>query len=439
MLYIFEYIYDLFCDIYKPNFEIDINYGLNNKSKIQIRKINVENFKNINLSDTKPNIYKEWQDKQIPFFFESNDTDIITINDDMVIINYDIIASSFLLISGYQEYLVNTRDKFNRFPYDQSLQYKHNFTLTPVVNYYFDILKTAIEKCYKINLKINLWDDKDFAVFVSHDIDHCESAWKEAGFWRIKNGDVITPFKLVYKKLFQNDAWFNFDEILDIEKKLQIPSTFFFIGQSSLKGNAENGDYNILDSKFLDVFKKIENQGSEVAIHGSLGTHTNSTKLRDEMNLITAKIEGNRFHYLSYDINITPENLDETGLKYDSTLGFPESAGFRSSFCFPFYLYDFNRNRRTKVLEIPLTFMDSSLRHNYMNLSKNSIIDLAREIIQEIKKHHGIFSINWHNNRLSDVKEPGWKDIFVDIIKICRSENALFLSGRDLVNKFIKI
>jgi len=438
MIDTFRYIFELFLKIYKPDFNIDINYGKNNASKIQINRAKLDNFKNINLSDIKTVVYKEWGDKKIPFFFDSKETDIITQKDDSVIINYDIIASSFLLLSGYQEYLIKNRDEYGRFPYEHSLQNKYDFTLLPIVNYYFDILKTAIENAYNVSLKIKLWDDKDFAVFVSHDIDLCETAWKEGSSWRLKRGDIITPFNLVFKKIFRNDAWFNFDDILEIENLLQIPSTYFFINQSSKKGKMKNGDYNIFDKKFLKVFQNIKNQGSEIAIHGSLGTHNNTKKFLNEINLMPTHVEGNRFHYMFYDIDSTPENMEESGLKYDSTAGFAETIGFRSSFCLPYYLFDFQSNKPTSVLEIPLTFMDSSLRQNYMNLSKESIINYAKNIIGEIKKHHGIFSINWHNNRFSDVKEPGWKDIFIEIIKLCKSENALFLTGKEIANKFMQ-
>lgn len=432
----FKYIYELFLKIYKPDFKIDINYGENHNSKIRIHRANIDSYNNLNLSDIKTVIHKEWGDKKIPFFFDSKETDIITKNNDSLIINYDIIASSFLLLSGYQEYLIKIRDEYGRFPYEHHLQNEHDFTLLPIVNYYFDILKTAVEKAYNVSLKVKLWGDKDFAVFVSHDIDLCETAWIEASSWRLKRGDIITPFKLVFNKIFIQDAWFNFDDILEIENQLQIPSTYFFINQSGKTGKMKNGDYNIFDRKFKNVFNKIEKNGSEIAIHGSLGTHNNATKFKNEIELMPTHVLGNRFHYMFYDIDSTPENLEESGLKYDSSVGFAETIGFRSSFCFPYHIYDFKNNKPTSVLEIPLTFMDSSLRPNYMNLSKESIINYAKDIIREIKKHHGIFSINWHNNRFSEVKEPGWKEIFIEIIKICKEENAKFLTGKDIVKIF---
>ena len=71
-----------------------------------------------------------------------------------------------------------------------------------------------------------------------------------------------------------------------------------------------------------------------------------------------------------------------------------------------------------------------------MNLSRSQIIELATKIINETKKHKGIFSINWHNTRFSDLKDPGWRDIFVEIIRICKNNNSTFLTGNEIYSYF---
>ena len=434
-----KYIFDLFKRIHHPDNDFHINYGIDKKSKIQIKKGITSHFENKTMPDINNVIWKEWQGKQIPFFFDSEDNELITFEQDLAVINFDIIASAFFLLSGWQEYVIPERDKYSRFRFEDSIQNKLNLTFKPIVNYYFDILKYAIDKIYGTNLKINLWDDNDFAVFVSHDIDECESAWKEASYWQLKNGNFITPFKLIHKKIFQKDAWFNFDEIIKIEDKLEINSTFNFIADSKPSGNFNNGDYNISDKKFYSVFSDIQKSGSEVGLHGSSGTQINLLKLKNEIELMPMSVAGNRFHYLNFNIQDTPEILEKSGLIYDSTIGFAESIGFRTSFCLPYIFYDLKNDRPTQVVEIPVIFMDSSLRlKEYMNVPKENINNLAKELIAETKKHHGVFSINWHNNRLSDVKDPGWKDIFIEIIKICKNENAMFLIGKEIANRFVK-
>lgn len=434
-----KYILDHFKFIYNINNEYDINYGINNQSKIQIKTGNVEYFNKRQELSLKNIIWKKWNGEQIPFFFDTQDNDIISFSDEGAIINFDIIASGFYLLSGWQEYVTTNPDQYGRFQYRDSIQYKLNITYQPTVNYYFNILKYAVENVYKTHLTPRFWPNKDFAVFVSHDIDTCESAWKEAGFWQLKNGDYKVIFKLIYNKIKGKDDWFNFDEILQIEKDLGINSTFFFISDSTPSNRIPNGDYKLSQKKFQTVFENIINHNSEIGLHTSFRLPINSDTINNEMNRIPADVTGNRFHFLNFDVRHTPYLINNTNLKYDSTLGFAETAGFRSSFCLPYFLYDIKNDCPTSVVEIPLIFMDSSLRlKNYMNLSFEEIISLCEKIVNEIKKFNGIFSVNWHNTRFSDIKDPGWRDIFINIVKICKQQNSKFLTGNQIHADFIE-
>jgi len=142
----FQYIYSLFKKIYSVNNpSIEISYGLDNHSRIQIRKGNTEIFeKKEALKDGSSIILITWKNTEIPFFFDQSFPEIITREKNFFIINYDIIASSFLLLSGWNEYFSEKKDHYGRFPYSESIQAKLGITQKPVVNYYFDILKTVI-------------------------------------------------------------------------------------------------------------------------------------------------------------------------------------------------------------------------------------------------------------------------------------------------------
>ena len=47
---------------------------------------------------------------------------------------FDIFATSFYLISRYEEYLPHLKDKYNRYKAEESLAYKHRFLQKPIVN-----------------------------------------------------------------------------------------------------------------------------------------------------------------------------------------------------------------------------------------------------------------------------------------------------------------
>jgi hypothetical protein len=204
-------IFDYVLKNFNTNFaitpgEFEISYGIDNKSRIQIwRNDNGYFDKNepLNLNDP---VWKEWNSISLPFLFDSSDTQsIISFNNNMVIINYDIIASSFFLLSNWQEYVCHKKDNHGRFLYSESIQQKLNITGKPVVNYYFDILKHAIQTGYNVELKNSLWGSKKFSVCVTHDIDLCESAWLQGSYREIRKGKIFSPFKLIAQKIFAED------------------------------------------------------------------------------------------------------------------------------------------------------------------------------------------------------------------------------------------
>jgi len=145
------------------------------------------------------------------------------------------------------------------------------------------------------------------------------------------------------------------------------------------------------------------------------------------------KIDGNRFHFLMFDPIKTPSILESSGIKYDSTLGFAESIGFRRGTCFPFYLYDFQNQSISNVLEIPLMVMDASLSgQKYMNLNPTSAFSAIKPIIDEVHKFEGVFTILWHNTFFSKYKYTGWSAVLEETLTYINSKNPNYYQGKDI-------
>lgn len=435
----FEYVIDLFNKIYGvKKGEFDIHYGLDGTSKIQIRQGNIKFFEKQEKYDLREVKWKEWNSLFIPFLFdESDEGPILNSSNGNIIINYDIIASAFYFLSNWQELHFEIKNNLFRLPFEESIQYKLKIIDKPIVNYYFDILKQAIERVYPLMLKVSLWRDKPFCTFISHDIDTCESAWLQGGYRALRKGDIATTMKLLVRKVLNNDGWFNFEEILEFERRKNITSTFFFMTRKGKDGNYKNSDYNIGNKKFSKVFQKIREHKSEIGLHGSLGTCLDIDTYTQDIRKFGFPVKGNRFHFLEFDVNSTTDILEEVNIRFDSTMGFAEHYGFRNGICFPFLLYDIKFDRPSKILEIPLVLMDGTLQNTkYMNVQKNEIGDRVMELVREIKKFNGLFTILWHNTHYSSYKYSGWKQIIDEIITICADNNALFLNGSEIYKTY---
>ena len=436
----FEYIMDLFRTCFDLGSLVpDITYGDQPAGLIHIVRgntLSLETSRRIDIRDENV-IWKRWLGERIPFFFDSADQDLFAEQNGKWIIRFDIIASSFFLLSGWQEYFSENKDRYGRFEYAGSLQQRYGFIRIPVVNYYFDILRTVVEKACNIKVTPVLQQSlAPYTLCLSHDIDTCETGWLQGGFWALKRKDVGTPIRLVLKKLTGQDAWFNFSEILSVEKTFGATSTFFFIPSGREKDGIKNADYDLKRKKFKAVFRLIREHKGEVGLHGSIGSAFNIDLLAREVNFFPEPVKSNRFHFLLYDLKKSLKIMEEAGIRIDSSQGFAEHPGFRNSFCYPFRPYDISRNKAADFYEIPLALMDGSLQ-KYLKLPPADAFGEIEQLTEEVKKFGGVLTVLWHNTHFSSYKYPGWKELYIRLLTRCQKENAMMQSCSEVLKRFL--
>jgi hypothetical protein len=110
----------------------------------------------------------------LPVLFPlDNKSKFYSLEGNSIIFNHDILKSCFYLLSGYQEYMSECKDNLDRFPYNESIQYRLGVLHKPIVNYYFEIILEGIEVfCQKNNIKFQrktLFDN--WKVLLTHDVD----------------------------------------------------------------------------------------------------------------------------------------------------------------------------------------------------------------------------------------------------------------------------
>ena len=431
MSYYFDYIVQTFHTVYGNDFDLKISYG-NSVSDILIKNYSNNFFDSVD-PIPKNIVWKEWKGTKIPFLFSTdNSLPIINYKNNTAVINYDIIGSAFYFLSGWQEIHSKKRDEFGRYPFNETLQYKHELLVIPLVNYYFDILKSVIEKLSGKNVKRILWPDSNIAVSISHDIDKINSGWLEGGFSELKNGHFLSALKIILLKIFRKDPWDNLKEIISLEKQLEINSTFFFLTEKS----PENADYSI--SQVEKYFSEIRSAKSEIALHGSIGSSSSSEKIISEKNKLPFKIKGNRFHFLMLEPTEYASNIDKSGLLYDSSLGFAEHIGFRNGFCFPFFPFNHLEKKAHAFIEIPLMLMDTTLKKDSYMGTDNSRDLKIESLISEVEKFNGLISILWHNNYFSNFKYEGWRDKFINLINRTKNSNPCYLTKSEICKQMGK-
>ena len=381
--------------------------------------------------------FREWAGQRVPFFFDSQpELPLVELGADVATIHADLIAAAFYLLSGWQEYFSDIRDRHGRFSYAASVQQQYGFVALPVVNYYFDVLKTAVEHVSGQVLRLRPWRaGAPFAAFITHDIDNLRSAWKAPAKAALKQGRLLRFGQHLFRHFTQPDAWDNLEAVAATTAAYGAKSTFFILpaNQRGADGTP-NADY-CLSTALLVRLQKLKELGCEISLHGSIGTAANALQLEEEIESLRHGTTGLRFHYLRWEPRQTPDLVDSADrFSYDSTLGFAEHFGFRHSYCLPFYPYNFQTGAAHDFLEIPLNVMDATLHHpNYLQLRAAEILPALRPMLEEIIKFGGVATVLWHNDHFDPANHLTGPRQFAEIMHYLRQHGAAFLTGSQIV------
>lgn len=388
---------------------------------------------------------REWAGQPVPFFFDPRPAaPLLELTEGRAVIHADVIAAAFYLLSGWQEYFSDARDRHGRFPYAASVQKQYGFVALPVVNYYFDVLKTAVEHVTGRPLRLRRWaGTAPFAAFISHDIDNLRSAWKTPAKAALRQGKLLQFGQLLGRHLARPDAWDNLEAVAAAVVGYGARSTFFVLPEPRPGADGTpNADYD-LSRPVCQRLGKLHEQGHEVAFHGSIGTATDARQFEREREHLQRRLRGVpytaglRFHYLRWDPRRTLGALERASAAYDSTLGFAEHYGFRHSYCHPFYPFDFARGEASSLLEIPLNVMDATLHHpRYLQLRPEEIIPALRPMLVEIERFGGVATILWHNENFDPSNTTNGPREFGKLLTVLRWRGAAFLTGREIWQQF---
>lgn len=405
--------------------------------QVEVAELSEAFFEGMNPYPPAPN-WREWQGQRVPFFFDNSpEKPLLILQGNKAFIAADIISAAFYLLSGWQEYFSSERDRHGRFPYAASVQARYGFVALPVVNYYFDVLRAAVEHVSGQPLQPRRWGGQQagFAAFISHDVDNLHSGWKAPAKAALHQFKFGLFGRLWWQYLTQPDAWDNLEAVAAATAQYGAESTFFLL---PVKGPAANGtpnaDYELteLTPKF---WQRLAALNCTLDLHGSIGTATNAQQLIEEDEPLDA--QGVRFHYLSWDPAQTPTVIESSHFLFDSTLGFAEHFGFRHSYCQPFYPFNFETKQAADFLEIPLNVMDATLHHpHYLQLAPAEILPTLLPVFAEIKRFGGVASVLWHNENFDPANTQNGPQQFHEIMAHLQQQGVAFLTGREIWQEF---
>lgn len=379
-------------------------------------------------------------------------TSFYTFENNTLLFRHDLLKSVFHLLSGYEEYKSSMSDELGRFPYTASLQKRLEIVSKPLVNYYFEAILEGLEVFCKLNSlpfqRSPVFKNPIFAL--SHDIDMIDayhffetgykfkmllklvpSPYSRTDTWRVAFSSLyhfLNPFSR------KNPFW-NFDFLMKSEADRGFRSSFYFLEKDGIHDNSR---YQFRTKRIREMMNRLSEKGFEVGIHGTVQSATDQEAMnRTVANLrqaAPAKVEGIRQHYLKYRLPQTAQIQQKAGLNYDTTLGFAEHEGFRNSYCWPFKLYDFENNQALDLWQIPLTMMDVTM-FGYRKMDFEQIHLSIQELVREVQKFNGVFSMLWHNSFFDEYEHPGITSFYLDQLDYIRSMKLEGITGREIAGR----
>ncbi|MCB0644002.1 MAG: polysaccharide deacetylase family protein, partial [Phaeodactylibacter sp.] len=246
-------------------------------------------------------------------------------------------------------------------------------------------------------------------------------AYRHKGLFRLFLGsisDLLRGRRLEFRKRLEvvfskkPDPFDNYDLLNQIHTASPASLRYFF-----LLGNYGRYDKNHSPQHpaFQALIRRIAAE-HPIGIHPSYRSNEDPACLPAEIQILEAisgqTIQHSRQHFLKLHLPETYRRLLAQGIRYDYSMGFADTPGFRAGLAVPFYWYDLECEQTTELQVIPFQVMDGTLRQ-YMSLDQEAAAEKCRTLLREVREVAGTFSIIWHNSSLSDWNEwSKWRSFY---------------------------
>jgi hypothetical protein len=338
----------------------------------------------------------------------------------------DVFGSAFFMLSRYEELVVDDRDRYGRFPASASIAHRAGLLDTPIVDAYVELLWDALQRTWpRLRRRSRV-----FEVILTHDVDD-PLAMLDHGprdFARQLAGDLVRrrDARLALRRARSLggdrslDPHNTFDFLMDVSERHGLRSAFYFLAHRDQR--PRDGAYLFEDRWVRRLIGHIGERGHEVGLHTSFCTYRDATLTREEFARLLRVAEaegvrqeewGGRQHFLRWANPDTWRNWEAAGLRYDATLAYPETVGFRTGTCHPYRVFDLQERRPLHLREMPFQVMDVTLLAS-MALTPDAARAAVMEIAAQCRRFGGCLGILWHNNTLLRTqREQRWYEELV--------------------------
>lgn len=300
------------------------------------------------------------------------------------VLHFDIFAASFYLLSRYEEYLPHVKDELGRFPYKESLAWKHSFLDQPVVDWWAYKFWKHLHEVFP-GLQRNNRTTQNVVVIESK--RPFEFLYR--GFLRTTLGFLSDLYKLRLGRLvwrtqvllgLRKDPYDTFKWIikLSIASKARVVM-FFLLGEGytfreTLKTNRQ-GYVNLIKlvADYLEV-------GLILSYH-FLSDLTQLISEKQQLESYTHRLVQSSFNdRQKVQLPEVYRNLVEAEIAQDYSMYYYNQFGFRAGTCTPFLFYDLEYEVKTPLELMPVVGKTLALRENSVGNIEQTFITFSNAV-----------------------------------------------------------
>ena len=344
-----------------------------------------------------------------------------------LIIHADLLASTYFLISRYEEvYRRNERDTYGRFPGKSSLPYKAGFLHRPIVDEYGEALRRILLEegvASRYNLRLEERPQTFSRVNLTHDLSRPYNYRGWRSFLRAWLKEKKSPWEAARLSFSSDveDDYYTFPKFLKWDRATcdslgkERADIFFFIRMPSR--HPLDKPYYSLHSHYLRSILAVgEKYKVLLSLQCSYAAGHQSELISRERHLFERTFRrrprGLRHNKLT---SCEPEDL----LQAYASMGYADVAGFRLGTCRAVKFINPNTRLLTELILHPLVLRDLTLSDpRYMALEAEEAERIAHELIRVTARYNGELTLLWHNDLLSQKTHPWHSVLYRSMLRL---------------------
>jgi hypothetical protein len=367
---------------------------------------------------------------------------------------WDLVGATFRLLNLLDESQVpeEKRDDKGVFKVEALPEERRMVLAELLVENHADILgkRLAQQRQMPDEFIVPLWPKgKKWAFLISHDTDAitlgspaemCSNLLK--GLMR-RDRILLSMFKdgFSYLRRPSENPLFGFPGWCQVEAPGFRSCFYLFVKPKGLKRHLNDCKSTVVEQKIdWSILREMASSGWEFGLHAPIYAKQQVEAFTWGKEFIEEKIgqpvSGLRHHYWALDWRqplLTFRKHAEAGFRYDASMAWRDSMGFRAGTSFPFQPFDTDRQAALPLYELPTCLMDRHLS-DPPHPPSELVLERMATLFRDLKARHGVALLNWHTESACNrYRYLGDVDMLADILRqVVGDSEAWITTPREL-------